>query len=242
MYEDKRQIIGLSKECWESLEKINDVSYANAFTLFFVQNTKVIDNVIKEIAPSIQDGLFRFRYEGKLVTFSLSEKTIAEYKPKIHEFSSFGSAVKILGAYEYYLLKMAKISNQRIPERMKIFKDNHGKKFTSPKLGRGIDFFQEVFGFNPNPSYRSSLMFMFELRNIAVHNMNIINPRVYNALKSDDVIIKGNFEIGNVIEWNLSLLLQLVNLITSILSEVDQIISSDLKLPTINKNAYWFID
>lgn len=83
---------------------------------------------------------------------------------------------------------------------------------------------------------------MFVLRNTAVHNSGIIDKRLYNAANNEFIDIKGDFKIGNTIEWNLSLVLQLIDLVTSILSEADPHISSVLKLPTLEKKHYWYID
>lgn len=37
MYKDKRPIIKLSKECWDCLDILKDVSYANAYTFFWAE-------------------------------------------------------------------------------------------------------------------------------------------------------------------------------------------------------------
>lgn len=197
MYEDKRSKIELSEECWKCLEIIKNGLYANNFTLFLISDPELIQQLIRKKAPGIQGGLLRYRHEGKLVTFSLSKKAIIEYKPKILELSFFGSAVKILGAYESYVLDIVKISNKIIPEEMEKFRNKHtdkklkfhpdqtrsDKKFIHPKLGRGIVFFEEVFGFHPHSSYKPSLNFFFELRNTAVHRMNITDETLYGAAK-----------------------------------------------------------
>lgn len=127
MYGNKRQTVELSKQCWECIETIKNVSYANIYMFFLTENMGITQKVIRSIVPTIQGDWLRFKYEGKMVTFSLSNEAIMSYKPKLHEFSFFGSAVKILGAYEYYVRKIAKISSEKIPEKVDLFKNNHKK-------------------------------------------------------------------------------------------------------------------
>ena len=109
LYEDKRPFISLSEQCWECLDTIKDVGYANTYTFFWSDQLKLIQQVIRKIAPDIKGDWMRFKYEDKTVTFSLSDEAINSYKPKIQEFSSFGSAVRMLGAYEDYIRKIVEI-------------------------------------------------------------------------------------------------------------------------------------
>lgn len=247
MYEDKRKTIKLSKECWDCLDILKDVSYANAYTFFWAENIKLVQQDIRKIVPDIKDDWLRFRYEGKTITFSLSDRSIIGYKPKIQEFSSFGSGVKMLGAYENYIRKIVEISHQVIPQEMAKFKNNHKdisdtKSFIKHKVGRGVDFFSEVFGYIPHPSYRPILQFLFELRNVAVHNSGIVDQRLYDTMNNKYVIINEKLKIGDTIKWDLSISLQLYHLLISILSEVDPHIYPTLKLPVIEKQTYWYLD
>lgn len=248
MYEDKRQVIRLSKDCWHCLEVIKDVGYANAYTFFWSENAKLVQQALRKIAPDIKGDWLRFKYEGKIVTFSLSDQAIRGYKPKVQEFSSFGSAVRMLGAYEDYVRKIVEISNQVIPQKMTTFRNQHKKyirntnSFIKFEVGRGIDFFHEVFNYNPHPSYKPLLEFVFQLRNIAVHNSGIADQRLCDAAHSPYVNISGTLKIGDKINWNLSLTLQLQLLLTSILPEVDPLICHTLNLTEIEKRAYWYLN
>ena len=167
MYDDKRQVVRLSKECWECLNVIRDVGYANAYTFFWTDQLKLVQQAIRRIAPDIKGDWLRFKYEGKTVTFSLSDQAILSYKPKIQEFSSFGSAVRMLGAYEDYVRKIADLSLQTIPVEMQSFKKSHKghvtkniSSYVRSEIGRGIDFFQEVFNYHPHPTYKPCLEFL----------------------------------------------------------------------------------
>ena len=248
MYEGKRQVIRLSKDCWHCLEVIKDVGYANAYTFFWSENAKLVQQALRKIATDIKGDWLRFKYEEKIVTFSLSDQAIRDYKPKVQEFSSFGSAVRMLGAYEDYVRKIVEISNQVIPQKMTTFRNQHKKyirntnSFIKFEVGRGIDFFHEVFNYNPHPSYKPSLEFVFQLRNIAVHNSGIADQRLCDAAHSPYINISGTLKIGDKINWNLSLTLQLQLLLTSILPEVDPLICHTLNLTEIEKRAYWYLN
>jgi len=248
MYRDKRQVVRLSKECWDCLDVIKDVGYANAYTLFLSDQIKLIQQAIRKIAPGIKDDWLRFRYEGKTVTFSLSDNAIKAYKPKIQEFSSFGSSVRILGAYEDYVKNIVKISGQIIPQRMDSFRNKHKrhihneKGFISYEVGRGIDFFSEVFNYNPHPSYKPSLELIFQFRNVTVHNSGIADQRLVDAANNPHINIIGQLNIGDKVDWNPSLALQLYHLMLDMLPEIDPLICSDLKLTQIEKCAFWYLD
>lgn len=248
MYEDKRPTIKLSKECWDCLDILKDVSYTNAYTFFWADQIKLVQQGIRKIVPDIKGDWLRFKYEGKTVSFSLSEEAIVEYKPKIQEFSSFGSGVKMLGAYENYVRRMIEISYEVIPQKMDKFKSNHKKDISNTKsfikheVGRGVDFFSEVFGYTPHLSYRPSLQFIFHLRNVAVHNAGIVDQKLCDAANNKHVNIAGKLKIGDTVKWNLSISLQLQHLLTSILSKVDPNIYTTLKLPVIEKQAHWYLD
>lgn len=248
MYRDKRQVVRLSKECWDCLDVIKDVGYSNAYTLFWSDQIKLIQQAIRKIAPEIKGDWLRFRYEGKTVTFSLSENAIKAYKPKIQEFSSFGSSVRILGAYEVYVKKVVEISDHIIPQRMASFRQKHERYirnvngFIKHEMGRGIDFFHEVFNYNPHPSYKPSLKFIFQFRNVTVHNSGIADQRLIDAANSPHINITGKLNIGDKVSWNPSLALQLYHLMIDMLTGVDPLICSHLKLIQIEKRAFWYLD
>jgi hypothetical protein len=249
MYEDKRQFVKLSRECWDCLDVIKDVGYANAYIFFWSDQLKLVQQAIRKIAPDIKGDWLRFKYEGKTVTFSLSDQAMTSYKPKIQEFSSFGSAVRMLGAYEDYVRKIVDLSYKAIPQQMEAFKNNHKKyitnktsSFIKTEVGRGIDFFQGVFSYNPHPSYKPSLEFFYQLRNVAVHNLGIVDQKLYDAANSPFIKLVVTLKIGGKVNWNLTLTLQLQHLLTSVLPEVDPLICSALKLTEIDKQAYWYLN
>ncbi len=247
MYEDKRPTMKLSKECWDCLDELQDVSYANTFTFFLADQIKLIQQVIRKIAPDIKGDWLRFIHEEKTVTFSLSYNAIIRYKPKIQEFSCFGSAVRILGAYEKYVRRIVEKSYQYIPQKMKSFESKYKsirntESFIKPEVGRGIVYFREVFGYTPRPAYTPALEFIFQFRNVTVHNSGIADQRLCDAANSKHVNIKGKLKIGDIVKWNLSISLQLHHLLTTILPEADSQIYPILKLPSIEKQAYWYLD
>jgi len=250
LYEDKRQLVKLSEQCWNSLDIIKDVGYANAYTFFWADQIRLIQQAIRKIAPDIKGDWLRFQFEGKTLTFSLSEDAISAYKPKIQEFSSFGSSVRMLGTYEDYVRKIAELSYNIIPSDMGVFKNNHKKhisrttnSFVKCEVGRGIDFFREVFNYNPNPSYKPALEFLYQLRNIAVHNSGIVDQLLCDVANNPYInIAGGTLKVGMKLDWNLSFVLQLNHLLTEILPQVDPLVSAKLKLMQVEKRAFWYLD
>ena len=250
LYEDKRQLVKLSVQCWDCLDVIKDVGYANAYTFFWSDQLKLVQQAIRKVAPDIKHDWLRFHFEGKTVTFSLSDSAVSSYKPKIQEFSAFGSAVKILGSYEAYVRQIAELSYKTIPVDMEAFRKKHKKHisrntnaFVKCEIGRGIDFFQEVFAYRPNPSNKPCLEFLYQLRNIAVHNSGIADQRLCDLAKDPYINTIGRtLEVGMKLHWNLSWVLQLHHLLTEILPQVDPLVSAKLNLTLIEKRAYWYLD
>jgi hypothetical protein len=244
MYGDKRPLMWLSQDCWKCLKIIQDMGYANSFVFLLSKYMKQVQETIRNRLPDIQDDWLRIVYEGKTLTFSLSDDAILHYKPRIQEFSCFGSAVKILGAYENYLRRIVEVSDKDIPKDMSRFRSEHKsirsvKDFWADKLGRGIDFLHEVFGWNPRPSYRPSLRLMFELRNIAVHNAGIVNQKLCNLANDQYIEVVRKLRVGDNASWNLSMVLQLEHLIISVVSEADRHITPKIRLPIIEQRAFW---
>ena len=250
LYEDKRPLVKLSEHCWDCLHAIQDVEYANVYTFFWSEQLKLVQQGIRKIAPDIKGDWVRFKFEGKTVTFSLSDKAIISYKPKIQGFSSFGSAVRMLGAYEDYVRKIAGLSNALLSSDMKIFKNNHKNTITKNTnsyvksgVGRGIDFFQELFKYKPHSSYRPGLEFFYQFRNVSVHNSGIVDERLLDAANNPFIsIMGGTLQAGMKVEWNLSLVLQLHHLLTDMLPQVDQLVSLRLGLIQSQKRAWWYLD
>jgi hypothetical protein len=250
LYNQQRQLLKLSNICWDHLFTIKDIIYANAYTFFWADRIKQIQNAIRKIAPDIKGDWLRFHFEDKTITFSLSDEAIISYKPKIQEFSCFGSAVGILGTYEDYVRVIVNLSNKAIPKEMERFRNNYkgivSKKtnsFIKCGVGRGTDFFKEVFDYQPNPAYKPGLEFLFQLRNIAVHNSGIVDQDLLNAANNPYVNINGGtLKIGMKLDWNLSFLLQLQLLMTEILPQVDPLVSAKLSLDQTEKKAFWYLD
>ena len=246
MYEDKRPVVSLSAQCWQCFKVIQDVGYANSFIFFLSQRLEQVQRAFRTILTDIQGDLFRFHYEEKTVTFSLGDRAINHYRPIIQEFSSFGSAVKILGAYENYIRTIVEISEEVIPEEIDRFKSCQKKTirevrdYWSHNLGRGIDLMQKLFGWEPNPAYKPSLQFIFHLRNLAVHNQSKADRRLCQLANNQYVQVNGKLHIGFDVSWSLSLNLQLQELLTHMLPEADIIIASKLGLKTIEKRAFWY--
>ena len=244
-YEDL-QLVKLSQQCWDCLDTIQDVSYANVYNFFWSDQIKLVQQGIRNIAPDIKGDWLRFTYEGKTMTFSLSDEFIMKYKPKIQEFSSFGSAVMMLGSYEDFVRKIVELSYKSIPSDMQIFKNNHNKyisrktnSFVKSEVGRGFDFFQEVFNYNPHQSYKPSLQFFYQFRNITVHSSGIVDQKLCDATSNSDIKINGTLRVGMRVHWNLSLVFSLHHLLIEMLPQVDPLICSKLALPQIERQAYW---
>jgi len=207
----------------------------------------LVQQAIRTTYPDIKGDWQRFEFEGKTITFSLSDQAISEYKPKIQEFSSFGSAVRMFGAYESYIRKTVDLTSSILPAEIQSFKKGHkghitkrNDSFVKSEVGRGIDFFQEVFDYNPDPAYRPSLEFLYQLRNIAVHNSGIVDERLLDAADDPHIIIGGTLTIGMKLDWNLSSVLQLQDLLLNMLPQIDPLVCSKLGLPQIERQAYWY--
>ncbi len=250
MCENIRQEIELSKICCQCLKTIQDVSYANAYTVFSLKSSKLLQEGIRRISPEVQreGDWLRIGFEGMKVAFSISDKALELYKPIIMENICFGSAVRILGTYENYIRRIVELSYQHIPRRLDKFESDHKKlirsikSFWSEKLGRGIDFFQEVFDWNPRPKYRPGLQLMFHLRNLAVHNAGIADQKLCQLASNRYVDLVGTFNVGKRVPWNLGTNLQLQHLVIGVLSEVDPCIAYKLELPTFQKQPFWHVD
>ena len=153
----------------------------------------------------------------------------------------------MLGSYEDFVRRVVELSYQSIPSAMQAFKDNHKKhissktsSFVKSDVGRGIDFFQEVFDYQPHESYKPSLECFYEFRNITVHNAGIADRKLCDALNS--YVTGPKLKIGMKVQWNLSLVLQLEHLLTDMLPSIDPFISSKLGLLQIQNQPYWHED
>lgn len=255
MHENQREDVRLSEICCQCLKTIQDVAYANAYTLFCLLHSKPVQETIRKISPQVkkEGDWLRIRFDGMGLIFSIRDEAIELYKPIIQEFQCFGSAVRILGAYENYIGRIVELSRQRMPGEMDKFESDHRKlfknikslniqNFWSDKLGRGIDFFEEVFGWDPPPKYRPALRLMFHSRNLAVHNESIADQKLCRLTGNQHIELVGTFKVGDRAPWNLGTNLQLQHLVIDILSQADPYIAHKLELPTLQKRAFWHAD
>jgi len=247
MKNDERQDVVLSEICCQCLKDIQDVSYALAYTLLYLRDYQALQKRFRSISPKVQEegDWVRIRFEGMAIAFSISDEAIKFYRPIIQEFQCFGSAVRILGVYESYVRRIVELSNQRIPNEMDKFRSDHNKlirndkSFWNDKLGRGINFLQEVFGWNPSPKYRPGLQLMFHIRNLTVHNAGIADQRLCQLANNPHVELIGKLKVGDKVSWNLGTVLQLQHLVITILTNADPYVANKLKLPTLKKRAFW---
>jgi len=247
MNDNKRQDVELSEICCQSLKDIQDVSYALGYTLLYLRDYKALQKRFRSISPKVQDegDWVRIRFEGMGVAFSISDDAMKFYRQIIYEFQCFGSAVRMISIYENYIRRLVEISNQRIPDEINKFREAHKKRirtdssFWSDKLGRGINFLQEVFGWNPLPSYRPGLQLMFHLRNLTVHNNGIADGKLCQLVKNPHIECIGKFEVGDKVSWNLGTVLQLQHLAIAVLTDVDLSIVNKFNLPTRKQRPFW---
>ena len=250
MKNGERQDIVLSEICCQYLKDIQDVSYALAYTLLYLRDYKALQRRFRSISPKVQEegDWVRIRFEGMAVAFSIRDEAIEFYRQAIYEFQCFGSAVRIISIYENYVRRIVEIASQRIPDEINTFKNNHNKlirtnsSFWSDKLGRGIDFFREVFGWNPLPSYRPGLQLMFHLRNVTVHNNGVVDDKLCQLVKNPHIECIGKLKVGDKVPWNLGTVLQLQHLVINVLTDSDKNIVSKLNLPTLKRQPFWRVD
>lgn len=248
MYENEREVLELSDFCWNCLDILKDVLYASAYTFFWTDQMPLIQRGIRQIAPDIQGDWLRFRYNGKMITFSLSDEAIAGYRARIQEFVSFGAGVRMLGAYENYVRQVVDVAYRAVPEKMDEFERNHRKdirhraSYIKSGVGRGIDFFSEVFDYCPPPSYRPSLLFVFELRNVAVHNSSVADQRLC-ATANNAYVNMGEgkrLQVGDRVGWNMDICLRLFDLLVNLVSGADECVFPNLGLSTRQEKAWWY--
>lgn len=250
MNDNKRQDVVLSEICCQCLKDIQDVSYALGYTLLYLRDYQALQKRFRSISPKVQEegDWVRIRFEGMAVAFSISDDAIKFYRQSVYEFQCFGSAVRIISIYENYIRRIVEISNQRIPDEITKFKEAHNRlirkdsSFWSDKLGRGINFLQEVFGWNPLPSYRPGLQLMFHLRNVTVHNNGIADDRLCQLVKNPHIECIGKLKVRDKVSWNLGTVLQLQHLVIEVLTDADHYIVNKLKLPTLKRQPFWRVN
>jgi len=250
MKKDNRQDVILSEICCQRLKEIQDVSYALAYSLLYLREYQVLQKRFRSISPKVQEegDWVRLRFEGMAVAFSISDDAINIYRPIIYEFLCFSSAVRTLSIYENYIRSIVEISEKWIPDKINKFRSTHNipsrskKRFWSEESGRGIDFLQEVFSWNPLPSYRPGLQLMFHLRNLTVHNNGIADDRLCQLATNPYIECVGKFKVGGQVSWNFGTYLELQRLVIAILTDADPYIVDKMKLPTLKKRPFWRVD
>ncbi|MDO9530060.1 MAG: hypothetical protein Q7J27_13015 [Syntrophales bacterium] len=245
----KLEIVQRSNIYWVYANKIKAVMYANNFTHFWIDRSKELQNIMRTKAPDVVGDWYRFQFEGFTITFSLSDDAIRQYQPIVREFSSFGTAVKILGNYENYFSEIIKETISSFPENVDAFSKKHKtgninlhnvKNFMWKKLGRGLSLIEDVFEHKFHPSYKPCINFFFELRNVAVHNSNIADEKLCELAESEFIKSNGKISCGNNVEWSLSSVLQLNQLVLQILDEADAVICSPLRLEMSPGRRHWY--
>ena len=234
---------------WTCIERIKAVMYANNFTHFWIDRAKELQNLMRSKAPDVVGDWYRFELEGFTITFSLSDDALKQHQPLVREFSSFGTAVKILGSYENYFSEIIRATINRCPEKVGAFSKQHGtgnvnpqnvKNFMWKKLGRGLTFVEDVFVHSFHPSYKPCINFFFELRNVAVHNANLADEELCKLAESEFIACNGTIKIGDKVEWSLRLVLQLNQFVLQIMDEVDSVVCSPLQLEAIERQRHWY--
>lgn len=248
-FNGKLETVQRSNISWAYTNKIKAVMYANNFTHFWIDRAKELQNIMRTKAPDVVGDWYRFPFEGFTITFSLSDDAIRQYQPIVREFSSFGTAVKILGSHENYFAEIIRKTISKFPEKIGVFAKKHKtgnvnphnmKNFMWKKLGRGMTLIEEVFRHSFHPSYKPCINFFFELRNIAVHNDNVADERLCELAKSEFIRSNGKISCGDNVEWSLSSVLQLNQLVLQILDEVDTVVVSSLMLETTSGHRHWY--
>jgi len=245
----KLEIVQRSSIYWVCLNKIKAVMYANSFTHFWIDRAKELQTLMRTKAPDVVDDWYRFEFSGFTVTFSLSDDAFRQYQPIVREFSSFGTAVKILGSYENYFQEIIKATINTFPEKVNAFSRQHNTGNVNPenvknlmwkKLGRGLSLIEEIFEHSFHPSYKPCINFFFELRNVAVHNANIADEEFCKLAESEYIACGGTIKVGDKVEWSLLTVLQLNQLVVQILDEVDALVIPSLTLETTPGQRHWY--
>lgn len=244
--EGHREVIRRSNIYWKNMDVIKQIMYANNYTHFWTDRAKEIQSFMRSKAPGVVGDWYRFEFEGYTLTFTLSDDAIRQYQPIVREFASFGSAVKILASYENYFQEIIEsIISKYAPEvgefstKYKINKCEV-KNFLWVKLHRGLIIIQEIFGHTFHPSYGPCINFFFELRNVAIHNNNLADEKLCAFACSEFIKTDKPLRVGDRVEWSLSSVFKLHQLVMQILDEVDAVVQTPLKLDLSDGTRHWY--
>jgi hypothetical protein len=241
------ETVVLSRQCWNCLDSLREVAYAYSYSYFWGHEIKRGQLALRYLFPDIKEDRLKLMSDGRWVQFEMSDGAIALYKPVIEEVSSFGTAVKMIGIYERYIMKLAEIADLQIPEAMAKFRQSRKRKpadkdtkfLLKADAGRGIDFLSQVFKYRPDSFYRPSLNFVFELRNVAVHNLGVVDKRLCDAAGPECIKVAGGIKIGDTFAWNFAAVTQLQHLFIQLLTESDPRIRQVLRVAAEEKPIYW---
>lgn len=239
--------IKLSKPCWDCLFALREVSYSTGFIYLLTDQIKFIQKSLRAALPDMKGDFFKISHEGHMISFSLSDGAILEYKDKIQNFSYFGAGVKFLGAYESYIKAVVNKILSKYPDDAILLKKNYSidvnskiKKYVSKGNGRGINLYKNYFGYDPHPSKEPSFELIYQLRNVSVHNDGIADEALVSASKNEHIHTDIEMKVGMKVFWSFPIIFQLYNLLTSTLTEVDDLISKKLQLEVFERKAFWF--
>ena len=234
---------------WEHMKIIKTTMNAANFNHFWIDRAKELQGLMRTKAPKVVNDWYRYEYAGFTVTFTISDEAIKLLQPSVREFSSFGSAVKIFGSYESFLLEIIKRTIEKFPEKVVCFSETHKmgnfkklkeKDFMWRKLGRGLSFIEEIFDCHFHPSYSPCINFFYELRNIAVHNCSIADEELCKFSESEFITLDRKIKCGDHVEWSLQSLLQLHQYIIQIMDEIDAVVHHPLMLDSRLNTAHWY--
>lgn len=243
------EIVQRSNIYWEHMDIIKGVMNAINFTHFWIDRSYELQSLLRKKAPDVVDDWFRYKVSEFTVTFSFSDDAIKQLQPTVREFSSFGAAVRILGCYESYFSEITRNTIDRLPDKVDEFSKKHntgkvcshkGRNFMWKKLGRGLTFIEDIFGYNFHPSYSACINFFFELRNVAVHNSNVADEELCNLSRSKFINMNEQLTCGTHIEWSLLSLMQLHQFVLQILDEIDAKVYLPLMLETKANKKHWY--
>jgi len=247
----KPPVVERSLLYWECMKALKSVFYANNFTHFWVDRAEELQKLMRSKAPDVVGDFYRYQIEKFTLTFSFSDDAIHQYQPIIREFSSFSTAVKILGIYENYFRVVIEKTRGALPDLVGNFCANHKKEnakannvksMMSKALYRGIVFAEEIFQYKPHVSYKTCVNFFFEMRNIAIHNLNKADEKMCEVAKSEFIKLDKELQISDTVEWSLLSVLQLNQFVLQMLDEIDALVYTQLRLKTKQEKAYWYYE
>ena len=99
MYEELRPNVTLSLQAWSMLEAIREACYGLTLAHFLTSNPQVIRKGVLSLAPDFKEDWLRATVGGQQVTVSVADAHMTAFSETLSRFYSFGTAVRVLGAY-----------------------------------------------------------------------------------------------------------------------------------------------